>query len=176
MNAKANKSGNTTINKNSSSRPQLYAPEANKRATLRVAPQTKRLAARAATPRIVPRSPQLGSPSAIHPCQQSKHSYREGLHRLRRVILGRNSIAGGDNSAGNTLRIQSCITKCFFPKTKRVIDHANALRNPKAYTITHELCCQERWGGHHHYFYRAGVLFYSAQRDSSQGQTFSQGN
>ncbi len=32
MNAKANKSGNTTINKNSSSRPQLYAPEANERA------------------------------------------------------------------------------------------------------------------------------------------------
>ncbi len=32
----------------------------------------------------------------------------------------------------------------FFPKTKRVIDHANALRNPKAYTITNELCCQER--------------------------------
>ncbi len=40
-------------------------------------------------------------------------------------------------------------------------------------TQSHELCCQERWGGHHHYLYRAGVLFYSAQRDLSQGQTFS---
>jgi hypothetical protein len=120
--------------------------------------------------------PQLGSLSAIHPCPQSKHSYRKGLHRLRRVILRRNSIAGGDNLAGNTLRIRSCITKCFFPKTKRVIDHANALRNPKAYTITHEICCQEQWEGHHHYSYWAGVLFYSARHDSSQGQTFSQGN
>ncbi len=171
-----NKSGNTTINKNSSSRPQLYAPKANKRATLRVTPQAKRLAAQAATPRIVPRSPQLGSPSAIHPCQQSKHSYREGLHQLHWVILGRNSIVGGNNLAGYTLQIWSCITKCFFLKTKRVIDHANALRNPKAYMITHELCCQKRWEGHHHYLYRAGVLFYSARRDSSQGQTFSQGN
>jgi hypothetical protein len=99
-------------------------------------------------------------------------SYFVIFHRLSRVILGRNSIAGGDNLAGNTLQIRSCITKCFFPKTKRVIDHANALRNPKAYTITHELCCQERWGGHHHYLYQAGVLFYSARRDLSQGQIF----
>ncbi len=141
-----------------------------------MAPQAKRLAARAATPRIVPRSPQMGSPSAIHPCQQFEHSYRKGLHQLRRVILGRNSIAGGDNLAGNTLQIWSCITKCFFSKTKRVINHANALRNPKAYMITHELCCQEQWEGHHHYLYRAGVLFYSTQRDLSQVQTFSQGN
>ncbi len=145
-----------------SSRPQLYAPEANERATLQVAPQAKRHAAQAATPRIVPRSPQLGSPSAIHPCQRSGHNYRKGLHQLRRVILGRNSIAGGNNLAGNTLRIRSCITKCFFLKTKQMINHANALRNPKAYMITHELCCQERWEGHHHYLYRAGVLFYSA--------------
>jgi hypothetical protein len=70
----------------------------------------------------------------------------------------------------------SCITKCFFPKTKQVIDHTNVLRYPKACTITHELCCQEQWRGHHHYLYRAGVLFYSARRDSSQGQTFSQGD
>ncbi len=154
----------------------LNIGEANERVTLQVTPQAKRLAAQAATPRIVPRSPQLGSPSAIHPCQRSKHSYREGLHGLRRVILGRNSIAGGNKLAGNTLRIRSCITKCFFPKTKQVIDHANALRNPKAYTITHELCCQERWGGHHHFLYRVGVLFYSARRGLSQGQTFSQGD